>query len=54
MGRLNIATPAQESRHTHFVTLLHIRAPYAPAVRYSDGGAGRRRHRSSRIGGKGK
>jgi len=57
MSKVGIATILQDERHARFVTeglRLIGKSPYALAHRYSDGGAGRRRHRSTRVGGKGK
>jgi hypothetical protein len=57
MGKVGIASYPQQERHGVFVSegiRLAGRSRYALAMRYSDGGAGKRRHRSRRIGGKGK
>ena len=52
MSRVGVATRAQEERHVRFIAALRVATRYAPAMRYSDGGAGRRRHRSRRVGGR--
>lgn len=54
MGKVGVGSLKQQTLHSMFVSSLGGRTRYAPGNRSSDGGAGKRRHRSTRIGGKGK
>jgi hypothetical protein len=52
MSKVGVASLRQQDRHARFVASLRFASPYALANRYSDGGPGRRRHRSRRVGGR--
>lgn len=54
MSKVGIATHQQIERHNLFMMSMGGKTRYAIGNRYSDGGAGKRRHRSKGIGGKGK
>jgi hypothetical protein len=54
MSRVGIASRNQWERHGRFVAALGAMTRYAPGNRASDGGPGKWRHRSERVGGKGK